>query len=78
MPKGGYPDTGSGRYSKKLSYKDWFIFNQFQRIHYNFLEQLTQTVTFTLIAGISFTYPTIVLSGLYVLARLAYSIGYAT
>ena len=27
VPKGGYPDTGSGVYSRKLSYKDWFEFN---------------------------------------------------
>ena len=25
--KMGYPDTGCGRYSKKLSYKDWYKFN---------------------------------------------------
>ncbi len=23
----GYPDTGNGRYSKELSYKDWYVFN---------------------------------------------------
>ena len=27
VPKGGYPDNGSGLYSRKLSYKDWFEFN---------------------------------------------------
>ena len=26
-PQYGYPDMGSGFYSKKLSYKDWFEFN---------------------------------------------------
>jgi hypothetical protein len=26
-PKGGYPDNGSGLYSKKLGYKEWFEFN---------------------------------------------------
>lgn len=25
--KEGYPDMGSGRYSQRLSYRDWYIFN---------------------------------------------------
>ena len=32
-PSIGYPDMGSGRYSKKLSYKSWVQFNIDQRIH---------------------------------------------
>ena len=27
LSEAGYPDNGSGRYSKKLSYKEWFDFN---------------------------------------------------
>jgi hypothetical protein len=34
---GGYPDTGSGLYSHKLSYKDWYRFNVLQRIHLNYM-----------------------------------------
>jgi hypothetical protein len=34
----GLPDTGSGRYSKELSYKQWYEFNNAQRAHYNFVE----------------------------------------
>jgi len=37
-PALGYPDTGNGRYSAKLSYGDWFSFNNWQRVQYNFLE----------------------------------------
>jgi hypothetical protein len=37
---GGFPDMGSGVFSKKLSYADWFKFNNAQRVHYNFLESL--------------------------------------
>ena len=37
-PKGGYPDMGCGRFSEKLSYKDWYEFNLAQRVHYNYLE----------------------------------------
>ena len=36
----GYPDTGSGRYSEKLTYEDWFVFNCAQRCQMNFFEQL--------------------------------------
>ena len=28
---GGYPDTGNGYYADKLSYKDWYVFNNWQR-----------------------------------------------
>ena len=34
----GYPDNGSGRYSKNLTYKEWFDFNSNQRIHGNLLD----------------------------------------
>ena len=34
----GYPDNGSGRYSKELSYKGWYDLNNGQRVHYNFVE----------------------------------------
>ena len=27
VSKQGYPDTGNGRYSKKLSYRAWFTYN---------------------------------------------------
>ena len=43
LPKGGYPDMGSGRYSEKLSYKEWFDFNKAQRIHYHYLEDRKST-----------------------------------
>ena len=31
IPLGGHPDTGSGRYSALLPYKDWLAFNNAQR-----------------------------------------------
>lgn len=37
-PSGGYPDTGNGRYAFELDYSEWFSFNNWQRVHYNFLE----------------------------------------
>jgi hypothetical protein len=37
-PKGGYPDMGNGRYAENWKYSEWFIFNNYQRAHYNYLE----------------------------------------
>lgn len=31
LPRGGYPDMGSGRYSAHLSYGQWYAFNNAQR-----------------------------------------------
>jgi hypothetical protein len=35
-----WADMGSGRFSDKLSYAEWFEFNCAQRGHYNFIEQV--------------------------------------
>lgn len=51
VPAQGYPDTGNGRYSEKLSYKDWFEFNNAQRVHQNFVETVGIVMISTLIAG---------------------------
>ena len=48
-PAHGYPDTGNGRYSIDLSYAEWFTFNNWQRVQFNFLEQLTPIVVWVLI-----------------------------
>ena len=41
--KGGYPDHGNGRFSTPdfITYKQWLYVNKAQRVHKNFLEQLT-------------------------------------
>ncbi len=49
---GGYPDTGSGVYSHKLSYKDWYKFNILQRCHLNYLENLPIVMTSLVAAGL--------------------------
>lgn len=50
-PALGYPDTGNGRYSNDLSYADWFSFNNFQRVQYNFLEQITPMLVWIFIGS---------------------------
>jgi len=49
---GGYPDTGSGHYSNKLSYKDWYRFNVLQRIHLNYVEGINLGSASVIAAGL--------------------------
>ena len=76
VPKGGYPDMGSGRYADKLSYKEWFDFNKAQRIHYHYLESVTCVVCWLLIAGIRYPIPAIAFGAAYALGRLIFHLGY--
>jgi len=75
-PKGGYPDMGSGRYSQKLSYKEWYEFNIAQRIHMNYLEQALVTCFIILISGIKYPWPTVGLSLGYAFFRILVLVGY--
>lgn len=34
----GYPDDGQGRLADQLDDRDWFVFNNYRRAHYNYLE----------------------------------------
>lgn len=72
----GYPDMGNGRYSQKLSYKDWYEFNSAQRAHYNFLEWIASTLIMILIAGIYFPIPAAALGLAIFIGRIVYSVGY--
>ena len=72
----GYPDCGSGWYSKELSYKDWYILNCGQRCQLNFLEQLPIIMVSALISGIGYPKETFYLCLTYCIARLMYSFGY--
>lgn len=49
---GGYPDTGNGFYSQKLSYKDWYEFNVLQRVHLNYLENMPVALMSLLCSGV--------------------------
>ena len=76
VPKFGYPDMGTGYYSSKLSYKQWFEFNVAQRIHQNFLESLIIVVLLTLVAGLKYPAVTVYLGLAYSFGRLVNAIGY--
>ena len=75
-PKGGYPDMGNGRYSADLSYDQWFLFNNAQRAHYNFLEQLTPTLVWLLISIFYQPLAAAILGFVVVLGRIFYAVGY--
>ena len=67
---------GSGYFSKKLSYKDWFEFNNAQRVHYNFLESLPLILITIFFAGLKQPLAALILSCMYFVFRLIYLLGY--
>ena len=73
---GGYPDHGSGRYTMKLGYKGWMEFNKAQRIHYNYLESISQILCMMIISGLYFPIATACIGGVYLFARIWFQLGY--
>ena len=76
MPKGGFPDTGNGWYSKELKLEEWYKFNCAMWIHHNFLEQLPTFLVTILISGASFPLIAAILGLFNVFAWIVYGIGY--
>ena len=75
-PVGGYPDDGNGYYSRKLSYKDWYVFNNWQRAHLNFLETFSIVVVMSFITAINQPLWAAVVGYVLVLGRIIYGLGY--
>lgn len=73
---GGYPDMGNGRYSDKLTYKEWFEFNSAQRIHYNYLESIAAVIAWILIGGLYFAWITFGFACVYLVSRIIYHVRY--
>src|SRR5438132_1566735 len=67
VPKSGYPDMGSGRFSEKLSYKEWYLFNNGQRIHYNYMEYVTCVLCWLLIGGVKYPWESIAFASIFAL-----------
>lgn len=76
LPKLGYPDSGSGIYSEKLTYKQWFEINNAARCHQNYVEQVGIVIPTTLIAGWYHPIPAATLGFGYIAGRVAYTLGY--
>eukprot|EP00357_Protocruzia_adherens_P024127 CAMPEP_0115039098 /NCGR_PEP_ID=MMETSP0216-20121206/43805_1 /TAXON_ID=223996 /ORGANISM="Protocruzia adherens, Strain Boccale" /LENGTH=180 /DNA_ID=CAMNT_0002419631 /DNA_START=23 /DNA_END=565 /DNA_ORIENTATION=- len=69
----GYPDMGSGKHAERLDYRDWVLFNNAQRVQYNYVEDMTIIVFFTLVAGLYFPKTATVFGILYLVGRIIYS-----
>ncbi|CAM6002596.1 unnamed protein product [Sphagnum balticum] len=67
---------GSGFYSNKLSYEQWYKFNNAQRAHQNFVEWATPTFALLLISGIYFPIESAAIGLGIIVFRLIYSLGY--
>jgi len=76
LPPIGFPDSGNGRFAKKLSYMDWFEFNNAQRVHYNFLESLPMVLVLIFITALKQPLAALILACIYFVARLIYTVGY--
>ena len=68
----GYPDMGTGRYAEKLSYNDWVHFNNAQRAHYNFVEQIGSILALLAIGGIVYPVPAAIFGFIFFVARFFY------
>lgn len=78
IEKGGYPDMGSGYYSKLLSYYDWFKFNNAQRAHYNFVESIAATTLMLVVGGLFFPRAAASIGLAMIIGRLVFAIGYSS
>ena len=76
IAKGGYPDTGFGKYTFEAGYKVWYELAKGQRVHLNYLEGHCQLFACELVAGLYLPIVTAVLGLVYILGRLAFHIGY--
>ncbi len=76
FPKGGYPDNGTGLYASKLDYATWWNFNNRQRAHYNFLEQVASVAILLIVGGLAYPCASAILGWFYFVGRIIYTIGY--
>ena len=78
IKKGGYPDSGSGFYSRNLNYEQWYKMNNGQRAHLNYIEWIATNITFHVVGGLYFPVVSSVLGALMVLSRFVYAWGYVS
>ncbi|KAJ3384088.1 Microsomal glutathione S-transferase 3 [Lobulomyces angularis] len=71
-----YPDMGCGIYANKLNPKDWEEFNIYQRVHYNYLEDLNLITMLTLVSSVNHPILSAKLNCMYIFGRFLYGIGY--
>lgn len=67
---------GSGRYSRELSYGDWYRFNIAQRVHNNNVEHLAYSISGMLLLGLFYPRLAASLGGVVFMSRWLYYYGY--
>lgn len=77
-PDQGYPDHGSGRYSDKLSYRQWYELNNAFRCHQNFIETIAILILSLLVAGLYYPLAAAILGAVHFVGRTFYILGYVT
>jgi hypothetical protein len=78
LPQGCLPDHGNGRFSAQLSYKNWMMFNSYQRAHANLLEMVTTVLVSLLIGGLFFPDYATYAGAAWIVGRELYTYGYMT
>ncbi|TPX31983.1 hypothetical protein SmJEL517_g04816 [Synchytrium microbalum] len=73
-----YPDMGSGRHAAKLTEAAWTEFNNYQRAHYNYVENITPVTVLLLTGGLFYPLVSAGLGVTYIVGRYVYSTGYTS
>ena len=73
---GGYPDSGNGMHSDRLTFQGWLKFNTAMRGHLNFVEYLPLMVVLTLLAGFYFPIGAAIIGLILFISRIVYILGY--
>ena len=68
---------GNGRYAENWKYVEWFNFNNWQRAHYNFLEQITPVIVWILIGCAYRPLASAILGFAYFIGRILFTAGYS-
>lgn len=71
-----YPDMGCGRYAARLEKDQWVDFNNAQRVHYNYLEELPSVYAMIFVSGLLKPRATAWLTAVYIIGRQIYATGY--
>ena len=74
--RAGYPEMGSGRFADKLSDEQWLAFNNAQRAHGNYLEQLPAILLLLLVNGLTVPRLAVPMGVVYMVGRHVYGEGY--
>jgi len=69
---------GDGRFARHLSDGEWYEFNNHQRAHHNFMENLPLALTLVLTAGLFQPEVAAVVGGVFTVGRIMASSGYRT